>query len=153
MVAKTIIPNKTSMAEQPPEVRVCNFYEVPYGYTPKQAIAEAKRCLDCPKQICVPGCPVNVDIPAFLKLVALGDFLGAAKLIKQTNALPAITGRVCPQENQCEGVCALAKRYEPVAIGRLERFVADWEAVAGSFSLTTLPPPTHKNVAVVGCCL
>jgi glutamate synthase (NADPH/NADH) small chain len=129
---------------------VCNFYEVPYGYTPEQAIAEAKRCLDCPKQICVPGCPVNVDIPAFLKLVAFGDFLGAAKLIKLTNALPAITGRVCPQENQCEGVCALAKRYEPVAIGRLERFVADWEAAAGSFSLPALPPPTHKKVAVVG---
>jgi glutamate synthase (NADPH/NADH) small chain len=129
---------------------VCNFNEVPYGYTPEQAIAEAKRCLDCPKQICVPGCPVNVDIPAFLKLVALGDFIGAATLIKQTNALPAITGRVCPQENQCEGVCALAKRYEPVAIGRLERFVADWEAAAGSFSLPTLPPPPHKKVAVVG---
>ena len=150
MVAKTIVPNKIPMAEQPPEVRVCNFYEVPYGYTPEQAIAEAKRCLDCPKQICVPGCPVNVDIPAFLKLVALGDFLGAATLIKQTNALPAITGRVCPQENQCEGVCALAKRYEPVAIGRLERFVADWEAAAGSFSLPALRPPTHKKVAVVG---
>jgi len=150
MVAKTIIPNKTPMAEQPPDVRVCNFNEVPYGYTPEQAIAEAKRCLDCPKQICMPGCPVNVDIPAFLKLVALGDFLGAATLIKQTNALPAITGRVCPQENQCEGVCALAKRYEPVAIGRLERFVADWEAAAGSFSLPALPPPTHKKVAVVG---
>jgi len=150
MVAKTIIPNKTPMAEQPPDVRVCNFNEVPYGYTPEQAIAEAKRCLDCPKQICMPGCPVNVDIPAFLKLVALGDFLGAATLIKQTNALPAITGRVCPQENQCEGVCALAKRYEPVAIGRLERFVADWEATAGSFSLPTLPPSTNKKVAVVG---
>ena len=150
MVAKTIIPNKTPMAEQPPEVRVCNFNEVPYGYTPEQAIAEAKRCLDCPKQICMPGCPVNVDIPAFLKLVALGDFLGAATLIKQTNALPAITGRVCPQENQCEGVCALTKRYEPVAIGRLERFVADWEATSGSFSLPTLPPSTNKKVAVVG---
>jgi glutamate synthase (NADPH/NADH) small chain len=150
MVAKTIIPNKTPMAEQPPDVRVCNFNEVPYGYTPEQAIAEAKRCLDCPKQICMPGCPVNVDIPAFLKLVALGDFLGAATLIKQTNALPAITGRVCPQENQCEGVCALTKRYEPVAIGRLERFVADWEATSGSFSLPTLPPSTNKKVAVVG---
>jgi glutamate synthase (NADPH/NADH) small chain len=138
------------MAEQPPEVRVCNFYEVPYGYTPEQAIAEAKRCLDCPKQICVPGCPVNVDIPAFLKLVALGDFIGAATLIRKTNALPAITGRVCPQENQCEGVCTLAKRYEPVAIGRLERFVADWEAAAGLFSLPILPAATHKKVAVVG---
>jgi len=150
MAVKTIVPKKIPMREQPPEVRVCNFNEVPYGYTPEQAIAEAKRCLDCPKQICVPGCPVNVDIPAFLKLVAEGDFLGAATLIKRTNALPAITGRVCPQENQCEGVCALAQRYEPVAIGRLERFVADWEAAAGSFSLPTLPPPTHKKVAVVG---
>ncbi len=150
MVIKTIVPNKTPMGEQPPEVRVCNFNEVPYGYTAEQAIAEAKRCLDCPKAICVPGCPVNVNIPAFLKMVAKGDFLGAAVLIKQTNALPAITGRVCPQESQCEGVCALAKRYQPVAIGRLERFVADWEAAAGSFALPALPPPTDKNVAVVG---
>jgi glutamate synthase (NADPH) small chain len=150
MAVKTIVPNKIRMEEQPPEVRVCNFNEVPYGYTAGQAIAEAKRCLDCPKQSCVPGCPVNVDIPAFLKLVAQGDFQEAATLIKETNALPAITGRVCPQESQCEGVCALAKRFEPVAIGRLERFVADWEAAAGLFSLPTLPPPTHKKVAVVG---
>src|SRR5271157_46433 len=118
MAAKTIIPTKTPMAEQPPEVRVRNFNEVPYGYTPEQAIAEAKRCLDCPKAVCVAGCPVNVDIPAFLKLVTQGEFLAAATLIKKTNALPAITGRVCPQESHCEGACLLSKRYEPVAIGR-----------------------------------
>jgi glutamate synthase (NADPH/NADH) small chain len=150
MAAKTIVPHKTPMAEQPPDIRVCNFNEVPYGYTAEQAIAEAKRCLACPKAVCVPGCPVNVDTPGFLKLVADGDFLGAAALIKKTNALPAITGRVCPQETQCEGVCALSKRYEPVAIGRLERFVADWEASAGALSLPELPPPTHQKVAVVG---
>jgi len=150
MAAKTIVPTKTPMAEQPPEVRVCNFNEVPYGYTAEQAMAEAKRCLLCPKALCIPGCPVNVDIPGFLRLVADGDFGAAAALIKQTNALPAITGRVCPQESQCEGVCSLSRRYQSVAIGRLERFVADWEAASGGFNLPPLPDPTHKKVAVVG---
>ncbi len=150
MAAKTIIPTKTPMAEQPPEVRVCNFNEVPYGYTAEQAMAEARRCLLCPKALCIPGCPVNVDIPGFLKLVAEGDFAAAAALVKKTNALPAITGRVCPQETQCEAVCSLSKRYQPVAIGRLERFVADWEAASGDLNLPPLPEPTRKKVAVVG---
>ena len=150
MTAKTIVPTQTPMAEQPPDVRISNFNEVPYGYTPEQAMAEARRCLFCPRAICVPGCPVHVDIPGFLRLVADGDFRGAAVLIKQANALPAITGRVCPQESQCEGVCALSKRFESVAIGRLERFVADWEAANAVLELPTLPPPTDKKVAVVG---
>jgi glutamate synthase (NADPH/NADH) small chain len=150
MTAKIIIPKKTPMAEQPAEVRISNFNEVPLGYTPEQAIAEAKRCLACPKEVCAPGCPVNIAIPGFIKLVAEGDFLAAAALIKQTNALPAITGRVCPQEVQCEQLCSLSKLYESVAIGCLERFVADYEAAAGPLTVPSLPPPTNKKVAVVG---
>lgn len=150
MPKKTIIPKKTPMPEQPAEERIHNYNEVPYGYTEEQAIAEAKRCLECAKPLCMTGCPVNINIPGFLKLVADGDFRGAVNLIKETNALPAITGRVCPQETQCEGVCALCKKYESVAIGRLERFVADWEAAQGALPVPPLPPPTGKKVAVVG---
>jgi glutamate synthase (NADPH/NADH) small chain len=109
MPKKTIIPKKTPMPEQPPAERIHNYNEVPFGYTPEQAIAEAQRCLECAKPACMKGCPVNINIPGFLKLVAEGDFRGAVNLIKETNALPAITGRVCPQETQCEGVCALCK--------------------------------------------
>lgn len=145
-----IVPTKTVMAEQLPAERVKNFNEVPYGYTPEQAIAEAKRCLQCGKPTCMEGCPVNINVTGFLKLVADGDFRGAINLIKETNALPAITGRVCPQETQCEKVCTLAKKWEPVAIGRIERFVADWEAAQGDAPLPKLPPPTGKKVAVVG---
>lgn len=147
---KRIIPKKTLMAEQPATERIRNYDEVPYGYTPEQAIAEANRCLECARPLCVDGCPVNVNIPAFLKLVAEGDFRGAINIIKETNALPAVSGRVCPQEEQCEGKCALAKRFESVAIGRLERFAADWEAAQDSLPIPQLPPPTGKKVAVVG---
>ena len=150
MAKKEIIPHKTPMAEQPPAVRIRNYNEVPYGYTPEQAIAEAKRCLLCVKPFCIAGCPVNIDIPGFIKLIAEGKILAAAALIKKMNALPAITGRVCPQEAQCEGVCSLCKKYEPVAIGRLERFAADWEASNGSFAVPKLPDPVYKKVAVVG---
>ena len=149
--AKQIIPKKIPMPEQAPAERIKNYDEVPYGYTPEQAMAEAKRCLECGRPLCVDGCPVNVNIPAFLKLTAEGDFRGAINIIKETNALPAVSGRVCPQEEQCEGKCALAKRFESVAIGRLERFAADWEAAQGSPSIPELPPPTGKKVAVVGC--
>ncbi|MGQ9500646.1 MAG: NADPH-dependent glutamate synthase [Anaerolineae bacterium] len=138
------------MAEQPPAERIHNFNEVPYGYTPEQAMAEAQRCLQCKNPRCVEGCPVGIDIPGFLQLIAEGDFQGAINLIHRANALPAITGRVCPQETQCEAVCALCKKYEPVAIGRLERFVADWEAAQGTLPVPPLPPPTGKKVAVVG---
>ena len=147
---KKIIPKKTPMQEQPPAERIKNNNEVPYGYTAEQAMAEAQRCLECARAECVSGCPVNVQIPAFLKLVAAGDFRGAINLVKDTNSLPAITGRVCPQEQQCEKVCALAKRFEPVAIGRLERFAADWEAEQGDLPIPRLGPPTGKKVAVVG---
>lgn len=150
MAKKTIIPQKTPMPEQPPQERIHNYNEVPYGYTPEQAVAEAQRCLDCAKPACMNGCPVNINIPGFLALVAAGDFRGAVNLIKETNALPAITGRVCPQEEQCEGVCVMCKKYESVSIGRLERFVADWEAAQGPLPAPELPPPTGKKVAVVG---
>jgi glutamate synthase (NADPH/NADH) small chain len=150
MAKKQIIPKKTPMPEQPPAERIHNYNEVPFGYTEEQAITEAKRCLECAKPSCMQGCPVNINIPPFLKLVADGDFRAAVNLIKETNALPAITGRVCPQEEQCEGKCALSKKYESVAIGRLERFVADWEAAQGTLTIPELPPPTGKKVAVVG---
>jgi glutamate synthase (NADPH/NADH) small chain len=150
MPKKEIVPKKNPMAEQPPAERVHNFNEVPYGYTPEQAIAEAKRCLECKRAGCMEGCPVEIDIPGFLKLIAEGDFQGAINLIHETNALPAITGRVCPQEEQCEGVCTLCKKFESVAVGRLERFVADWEAAQGPLPVPNLPPPTGKKVAVVG---
>ena len=147
---KKIIPKKASMPEQPPADRIKNFNEVPYGYTAEQAMAEAQRCLECARAECMNGCPVNVQIPAFLKLVAAGDFRGAINLVKDTNSLPAITGRVCPQEQQCEEVCTLAKRFEPVAIGRLERFAADWEAAQGDLPIAGLAPSTGKKIAVVG---
>jgi glutamate synthase (NADPH/NADH) small chain len=150
MAKKEIKPHKTPMAEQPPEVRVRNYNEVPYGYTPEQAMEEAQRCLDCKNPLCIAGCPVNIDIPGFLRFIAEGKFLEAAALIKETNALPAITGRVCPQESQCEGVCVLCKKYESVAIGRLERFAADYEASNGSFAVPKLPKPKYKKIAVVG---
>jgi glutamate synthase (NADPH/NADH) small chain len=147
---KQIIPKKIPMPEQPPSERIKNYDEVPYGYTPEQAIAEANRCLQCGRPLCVEGCPVNINIPAFLELVAEGDFRGAINIIKETNALPAVSGRVCPQEEQCEGKCALSKRFESVAIGRLERFAADWEASQGTPPVPDLPPPTGKKIAVVG---
>jgi len=150
MSKKQIVPKKTPMPEQPAAERIKNYDEVPYGYTPEQAMAEAKRCLECGRPLCVDGCPVNINIPAFLKLAAAGDFRGAINLIKEMNALPAVSGRVCPQEEQCEAKCVLSKRYESVAIGRLERFVADWEASQGSPLLPELPSPTGKKVAVVG---
>jgi len=138
------------MPEQSPAERIKNFNEVPYGYTAEQATAEAQRCLECARIECMNGCPVNVQIPQFLKLVAAGDFRSAINLVKETNSLPAVTGRVCPQEQQCEKICTLAKRFEPVAIGRLERFAADWEAKQGDLPTPDIPPPTGKKVAVVG---
>lgn len=150
MPKKAIIPTRNSMPEQPAGARVHNFQEVTYGYSAEQAMAEAQRCLECAKPGCMKGCPVNVDIPRFLKLVEQGDFLGAAQVIKQDNALPAITGRVCPQEVQCEGACLLAKKYESVAIGRLERFVADWEAVQDGLDGVPHARPAGKKVAIVG---
>ncbi len=143
------IPRHT-MPEQDPKERVKNFKEVPYGLPAEIAKLEAARCLECKKPKCVAGCPVEVDIPGFLALAAQGDFIGAAKVIKKTNALPAICGRVCPQEEQCEQVCILAKKGTSVAIGYLERFVADFEREHGTVEIPELPPSTGKKVAVVG---
>jgi glutamate synthase (NADPH/NADH) small chain len=145
-----IVPTKTPMPEQDPAIRRRNYFEVPLGYTPEQAMEEAKRCLQCKKPECISGCPVEINIPGFLALVAEGRFIEAAHLVKKANALPAITGRVCPQEEQCEARCALAKKFESVGIGRLERFVADWEAAQGEIEVPQIAPSTGKRVAVVG---
>ncbi|MBW2146418.1 MAG: NADPH-dependent glutamate synthase [Deltaproteobacteria bacterium] len=138
------------MPEQDPGVRRYNFDEVPLGYTPEMARSEAQRCLQCKKPLCVMGCPVEIDISAFIGLIAQGDFLAAARKLKEKNALPAICGRVCPQEDQCEIKCVLSKKEEPVAVGRLERFVADFERESGKVSIPPKAASTGKRVAVVG---
>lgn len=138
------------MPEQSPLERAKNFMEVPTGYTPDQAIEEALRCIQCKEPTCVSGCPVAVPIKEFIRLVAEGNFDAAAKKVKETNALPAVCGRVCPQEEQCERVCIVSKKVEPVAIGRLERFVADWERENKTAVVPELPPPTGKKVAIIG---
>ena len=145
-----IVPTLTPMAEQAATERVRNFDEVPFGYTPEEAMAEAQRCLLCKRPTCIDGCPVHINIVGFLELAAKGDFRGAINLIKESDALPAITGRVCPQETQCEQVCVMARKYEPVAIGRVERFLADWEASQGDIPIPEPAPFSGKQVAVVG---
>ena len=138
------------MPEQAPEDRRHNFSEVPYGYSLETAMLEASRCLRCKKPRCVAGCPVNNDIPGFMALVAEGKIIEAAEKIKETNSLPAVCGRVCPQEEQCEKVCLLSVKGESVAIGRLERFVADYERDHGEMRVPEMPPKTGKRVAVIG---
>lgn len=138
------------MPEQDPHERSTNFREVPLGLPAMTAVIEANRCLQCKKPTCVTGCPVGIDIPGFIERVAAGDFAGAVRKIKETNMLPAICGRVCPQEQQCEHECVLAKKNDPVAIGRLERFVADWEREHGQMEVPAVGAPTGKSVAVVG---
>ena len=138
------------MPEQEPAIRARNFEEVPLGQDPDVAILEASRCLQCKKPACVEGCPVEVDIPGFISLVKEGDFTGAIKKIWEKNALPAVCGRVCPQESQCEGKCIVGRKGEPVAIGNLERFVADYERKHKKAELPEKAAPTGKRVAVVG---
>ncbi|SHO49511.1 NADPH-dependent glutamate synthase [Desulfopila aestuarii] len=138
------------MPEQDPKVRARNFLEVPTGYTPKMAQEEASRCLQCKKPACVQGCPVGVDIPGFIDLLSQGDLTGAIRNLWSKNALPAVCGRVCPQESQCEGQCILGKKGEAVAIGNLERFCADYERENGTGELPPKAAPTGKKVAVVG---
>ncbi|PWB49378.1 MAG: glutamate synthase (NADPH), homotetrameric [Candidatus Methanoperedenaceae archaeon] len=138
---------RQKMPEQDPKVRRANFNEVALGFTQEQAIEEAKRCLQCKKPKCVEGCPVEVRIPDFIKYVAAGDFDRAIKEIKTVNALPAICGRVCPQETQCEASCILGKKGEPVSVGRLERFVSDNEQES---QIPKKPGSKGKKVAVVG---
>lgn len=144
--------NREPMPRQDPGIRGKNFDEVALGYTAEQAQAEAVRCIQCPKHPCIDGCPVEIDIPGFIKAVGDGDMPGAVRILKDKNSLPGICGRVCPQETQCEVVCTLAKREAPIAIGRLERYVADWERanIESAGSPVAPPPPTAKRVAVVG---
>jgi glutamate synthase (NADPH/NADH) small chain len=147
---KEIVPKKFPMPEQPPAERVRNFKEVPYGYDVKTAVEEAKRCLQCKKPFCVAGCPVEIDIPAFVQAIADEDFPEAIRVMKSYNNLPAVCGRVCPQEDQCEKVCVLAKKHEPVAIGRLERFIADYDYEHKIAPPTEIAPSKGKKVAIVG---
>jgi glutamate synthase (NADPH/NADH) small chain len=141
---------RQAMPEQDPKKRIRNFNEVPYGYNAELALKEASRCIQCKKPTCIEGCPVDVAIPDFVKLIAEGHFIEAAWKLKETNALPAVCGRVCPQEDQCEKLCVLGKKGEPVAVGRLERFAADFERESGNIIIPKVAPPTGKRVAIVG---
>ncbi len=142
--------NRRPMPKQAPHERIRNFDEVALGYPPELAREEASRCLNCKKPGCVAGCPVGIDIPAFLQCLAAGDFLAGIRKIKETNALPAVCGRVCPQEEQCEKGCALGVKGDAVAIGRLERFLADWEAAQGEMAPPPIAAPNGRRVAVIG---
>lgn len=142
-------PKKNEMPVQEAVLRARNFKEVALGYTPEIAVAEASRCLNCKNKPCVNGCPVNVSIPDFITKVKDGDFEGAYRVISQSSSLPAVCGRVCPQETQCESKCTLGIKFEPVGIGRLERFVADWHNANFKGELDVPAPNGHK-VAVVG---
>lgn len=143
------IPRQTMPAQEPTK-RIHNFREVHLGFTPELARKEAMRCLQCKNPACIKGCPVNIKIDQFIKLIAEGNFLGAVRTIKEDNILPAICGRVCPQEDQCEKFCILEKKHESVAIGNLERFVADYERESGKVELPHIHPPTGKKVAIIG---
>ncbi|MBE6578318.1 MAG: NADPH-dependent glutamate synthase [Ruminococcaceae bacterium] len=142
-------PKKNPMPSQAAEVRAHNFLEVALGYTEEAAIDEANRCLNCKHMPCVTGCPVNIHIPAFIAKIKEGDFEGAYRIISQSSSLPAVCGRVCPQETQCEAKCVRGIKGEPVGIGRLERFVADWHNTYASGEVNRPAPNGHK-VAVVG---
>ena len=156
MAEETKAPKKEKiprqkMPEQPPDVRRKNFDEVPHGLTPELAQKEAERCIQCKDPRCVKGCPVEIDIPGFIKHIKEGDFEGSIRKLWEMNALPAVCGRVCPQEVQCEGLCIIGKKEEPVAIGNLERFAADYQRQHGRDILPPKADPTGKKVAVVGC--
>jgi len=144
--------NREPMPRQDPKVRAHNFNEVALGYGEEQALREAERCIQCPKRFCTVGCPVGVDIPEFILALRDGDMPQAVKILKSKNALPGICGRVCPQETQCEAVCPLVKRDVPVAIGRLERYVATWEQEHKEQIIepVVIAKPTGKKVAVIG---
>jgi len=148
--AKAEKKSRVLMPEQEPRVRARNFKEVPLGYTPEMALEEASRCLQCKKPGCVEGCPVGVDIPGFIKLIQEKEFTKSIRNLWSKNSLPAICGRVCPQEIQCEGRCIVGKKGKPVAIGNLERFAADYEREHGTGALPPKAEATGKRVAVVG---
>lgn len=142
--------NRRDMPKQSPEMRSHNFNEVALGYTKELALAEASRCLQCKKPRCVTGCPVEIDIPGFISCVVRGDFAAGIKKLKEKNCLPAVSGRVCPQESQCESQCILRNKGGEIAIGRIERFLADWEAAEGIVDIPPRAAPTGKKVAIVG---
>ena len=144
-----IVPVKHEMPTQAPEVRAHNFNEVALGYTEEIAAEEAARCLNCKNQPCVSGCPVNIHIPEFIAKIKEKDYEGAYQIINQTSSLPAVCGRVCPQETQCESKCTLGVKFQPVGIGRLERFVADWHN-ANSEAAPVPPVSNGHRVAIVG---
>ena len=148
-VMRNMDPKKCPMPSQDPDIRNRNFDEVALGYTYEMAVSEAKRCLNCPKKPCVSACPVQIDIPAFIACVANEDMEGAYKVLSASSALPAVCGRVCPQENQCEGKCVRGVKGESVAIGRLERFVADWHR-EHSAEKPVKPAANGHKVAVIG---
>ncbi len=139
------------MPEQEPLVRAKNFKEVPFGYSIETAMEEAARCIECKKPKCIDGCPVGINIPGFIREIRRNNLQGAIRVMKDQNALPAICGRVCPQEEQCESKCILGVKGESVAIGRLERFIADWERDSGNIEIPEIAPPTGRKIAVVGC--
>lgn len=145
-----LIPNRVPMPEQDPIERGKNFNEVTLGYSVEQALAEAERCISCAKPPCVRGCPVEVPIKDFIDLIKEQDYVGASRKIKEKSMLPAVCGRVCPQEDQCEKFCVVGKKFEPVSIGRLERFVADYERRSGQKNKIEMAPSTGKKVAIVG---
>ena len=142
--------NRVEMPRQKPEVRAKNYNEVALGYSLEQALEEAERCIQCPKHPCISGCPVEVDIPEFILALRDNKMEEAVRILKSKNALPGICGRVCPQETQCEEVCTLAKKGAPVAIGRLERYVADWEREYMGVSPVNPAPSSGRKVAIVG---
>ena len=141
---------RTPIPEQDAKQRAGNFEEVALGYTEEQALTEATRCLQCKKPKCIAGCPVGIDIPAFIDAIAKGDPAASIAKLKETTSFPAVCGRVCPQEEQCELVCIVGKKYEPVAIGRLERYAADWEVAQGSSPQPVKVESKGKKVGVVG---
>ena len=156
-VSHNPLPNKERfklprqrVPEQEAQVRAHNFQEVNLGFPPEMARQESLRCIECPKPGCIEKCPVSVNVRAVIDLILAGDYLGAASKVREDNALPAITGRVCPVEDQCESGCVLGKKGEPVGIAYLERFVADWERSSGQFGLPKSKPATGKRIAIVG---
>lgn len=149
-MAKKINPHKTPIAHRDPGARRRTMEEVALGYNEQEAVAEAQRCINCPTKPCVKGCPVGIDIPSFIMSIARKDCAAAIQTLKDKNCLPAVCGRVCPQEDQCEKVCTLAKRFDPVGIGRLERYAADWEARMGIQLNISKTASTGHKVAVIG---